>query len=146
MEERGSIDMVLNEKRFGKWVAKQIKPRIWKIYLEDKHLTLTGSADTLDLPINAFHTLERFEFTQNNSSDVANISSFDLSIIKKISSDPEVPNSRSTLWSKTGLAYSDYGVNFTKDNFEREPTTYTITITGTATNRMIPIIYLEGDL
>jgi hypothetical protein len=135
----------LQTKQVGDWTFQEIKLGLWKAFLNDKALIMTGAAVTKDIRIPTFHTFERIELTQNTTADVASVDSFDISLIKKLFSDAEVAQHRVTIWSKSGLIVSDYGVNFDKDNFEREPSTYTLSITGTATNKFYPVLYfLEG--
>lgn len=130
--------------RFGEWKATEYAKNRWKFVLANKKIVLTGGADTKDLELPFFHTLQRIEVTQNTTAGVADASSFDFAFAKKIGSDPDISESRATLISSTGLLFSDYAVNWTKDSFEREPTKYTFTITGTATNEMFLEVYVDG--
>ncbi len=131
--------------RFGEWIADEIRKNRWKFRLANKSITLTGVAVTKDIQIPFFHTFQRIELTQDTAAGVANADSFDFIFEKKKNKDPDISESRATLINATGLLYSDYAVNYTKDNFEREPSEYTITLKGTNTNKIYPILYVDGE-
>lgn len=136
--------MSLRTRQVEDWTFREVKPNYWKAYLNNKAMTMTGSAVAQDMRIPFFHNFDRIEITQNTTADAVNADSFDLSFVKKTYSDAEIPQARQTIWSKTGLLYSDYGVNFPVENSQREPATYTLTLTGTNTNLMYPILYFFG--
>jgi hypothetical protein len=138
------IYQTLKTRNVGDWTFKEVQKGYWKAYLNDRAIVLSGAADTKDIQIPFFHQFDRIELTQNTTADVLNADSFDFSLSRKLNSDAQVAQARSTIWNKTGLLYSDYGVNFPIENSQREPAIYTLTLTGTATNKIYPIMYFFG--
>ncbi len=61
----------------GSWTFKEVKRGLYKAFLNDKSLAMTGSAVEVDIRIPFFHTIVRIELTQNDVNDAVSTLAFD---------------------------------------------------------------------
>lgn len=129
---------MLRRYQSGDWTFQEVRAHFWKIYLSNQYLVLTGAQQLINLPVDFFHRLVRFEVTQRDTTDV--LSRSDLSIVLGKVNDRDVNMSIQWIFMRD-LKNNQYALTLGETS-EREPVILQFAFTGTTTNKIYPILYL----
>lgn len=131
----------MEQQRFsaGDFWALEKRPNYFKYVQKNQSLTLTGSEQTVKIPVEFFHRILTIELTQYDAAGALSRASYNVTLSRGADRDNGL--AKRTLWNVQGVVATDYAIGF-GDRFEREPTEYELKITGANTNKMVIVAYI----
>ena len=108
---------MLRRYQSGAWTFQEVRAHFWKVYLSNQSLTLDGTQQLVNLPVDFFHRLVRFEITQRDASDV--LARSDLTVILGKTNDRDVNASLQWVFMRD-LKSNQYALTL-GETHEREP-------------------------